>query len=326
MQLLSNLPSLGHLKNSKNLLAFSGGGDSTALFFLLLKHDISFDVAHINYKTRKQSDDEEEYAKKLCKMYDKRLFSGVFELEKNNFEHQARVARYSFFEDIIQKENYETLLTAHHLGDRLEWFLMQLCKGAGVVEMLGMNECEQKDGYLIVRPLLGFCKEEILDFLNQNEILYFEDETNKDEAYLRNHFRHNYATPLLNAHKKGILQSFIFLQNDAKRLLPHSAKQINELFILPNDEDMLINIRQIDKVVKRLGLLLSQKQREEIVKSKECVVGGKIAICFSETKIFIAPYKTDTMPKKFKEECRIAKIPLKIRPYLFCFNIKPSSI
>ena len=40
------------IKNSKNLLAFSGGVDSTALFFLLLKENISFDIAIVNYNVR----------------------------------------------------------------------------------------------------------------------------------------------------------------------------------------------------------------------------------------------------------------------------------
>jgi 7-cyano-7-deazaguanine synthase in queuosine biosynthesis len=36
-------------------VAFSGGGDSTALFFLLLEQNIPFDIAHVNYQTREQS-------------------------------------------------------------------------------------------------------------------------------------------------------------------------------------------------------------------------------------------------------------------------------
>ena len=48
-----------NLKNKKNLLAFSAGVDSSALFFLLLEHGIKFDIALVNYGTRETSDKEE---------------------------------------------------------------------------------------------------------------------------------------------------------------------------------------------------------------------------------------------------------------------------
>ena len=50
------------IKNNKNLLAFSGGVDSSALFFLLQNHKIDFDIAIVNYNTREQSKDEVKYA------------------------------------------------------------------------------------------------------------------------------------------------------------------------------------------------------------------------------------------------------------------------
>ena len=50
---------LSYLKGKKNLLAFSAGVDSSALFFLLLEHDIKFDIALVNYGTRETSDKEE---------------------------------------------------------------------------------------------------------------------------------------------------------------------------------------------------------------------------------------------------------------------------
>ena len=54
---------LPFLKDGKNLLAFSGGVDSTALFFLLLREKIPFDIAIVNYQTREQSSEEVAYAK-----------------------------------------------------------------------------------------------------------------------------------------------------------------------------------------------------------------------------------------------------------------------
>ncbi|QEH05371.1 tRNA lysidine(34) synthetase TilS [Sulfurospirillum multivorans] len=314
------------LKTSKNLVAFSGGGDSTALFFLLLEHGIAFDIAHVNYQTRAQSDAEEAYAKTLATTHHKHLFSLTCKLEESNFEHHAREERYAFFETIIQEHGYETLLMAHHLGDQLEWFLMQLSRGAGLVEMLGMQEVEMRKTYTLVRPLLHVSKKTLQNYLCEHKITYFNDESNESLKHLRNQFRHEFATPLMDAYEEGIAKSFVYLYEDRKRLLPHQAKHIQDLFILARDADDLINIRQIDKIIKQMGTLLTKAQRDEILRTKNCVVGGKIAVCFEEERIFIAPYLKHTMEKTFKEACRKERIPLKIRPYLCACGLDPNAL
>jgi tRNA(Ile)-lysidine synthase len=130
---------LSKLRDKKNLLAFSGGADSTSLFFLLLENKIPFDIAIVDYNIRKQSKSEVAYAKELAKINN--LKCHIYNAPKieKNFEATAREIRYDFFEELIKKEHYTNLLTAHHLGDRLEWFLMQFCKGAGCVEITGMQ-------------------------------------------------------------------------------------------------------------------------------------------------------------------------------------------
>lgn len=315
---------LEYLRQTKNLLAFSGGGDSTALFFLLLEYNIPFDIANVNYKTRIQSDEEEAYAQSLATKYSKQIFCHTCQISSSNFEHEARNARYAFFEEIIHTHHYEVMLTAHHLNDRLEWFLMQLTKGAGLVEMLGMSEMEQKASYALIRPLLHLPKKTLIDYLQERKITYFEDESNASLKHLRNHFRHHLSNPLMEHYAKGIERSFSYLEEDKKRLLPNQPQQIKELFLVPRNPDDLINIRQIDHIIKQLGLLLSKAQRDEILRTKACVVGGKIAICFEEKTIFIAPYRQISMDKAFKEACRKARIPAKIRPYCYQEKIDPT--
>jgi len=85
------------LKNRKNLLAFSAGVDSTALYHLLKEKKIAFDIAIVNYKTRVQSEEEVEYALKLAHDDNKKCFSLETKLSGKNFEHDARSVRYKFF-------------------------------------------------------------------------------------------------------------------------------------------------------------------------------------------------------------------------------------
>jgi tRNA(Ile)-lysidine synthase len=47
------------------------------------------------------------------------------------------------------------------------------------------------------------------------------------------------------------------------------------------------------------------------------VIGGEWAISLQGDLLYVAPYLTTDMPKKFKEACRVLKIPSKIRAYCF---------
>ena len=72
------------IKESKNLLAFSAGVDSSALFFLLLKQNIPFDIAIVNYNVRVQSKDEVNYAKELALKYNKQIYIKDIKLESTS--------------------------------------------------------------------------------------------------------------------------------------------------------------------------------------------------------------------------------------------------
>ncbi len=323
MQQLPKLTSstLQELKTTRNLLAFSGGSDSSALFFILKALHVEFDIALVNYQTREQSIKEENYALDLAKVYGKKCFIHKCKLDNSNFEHNARNERYDFFKKTIEENSYDTLLTAHHLNDKLEWFLMQLSRGAGLVEMIGMSESEERENYQIIRPLLHVSKNEIEEFLGTNEIKHFLDKSNNDKKYFRNLISEIYANAFISEFKDGVKKSFEYLENDSSRLVPKDIKQIKKLYILGRDIDDLINIRGIDKIVKKLGTLLSKATKDEIIRTKDCIVSSKLAICFSEDKIYICPYVKISMDKKFKEACRVAKVPSKIRAYMYKENI-----
>ncbi|MFY4821494.1 tRNA lysidine(34) synthetase TilS [Aliarcobacter butzleri] len=308
------------IKESKNLLAFSAGIDSSALFFLLLKQNIPFDIAIVNYNVRVQSKDEVNYAKNLALKYNKQIYIKDIKLEStSNFEKTARDIRYKFFEEIIDENSYEVLITAHQLNDKLEWFLMQLTKGAGLVELIGFNEFEQKENYKVYKPLLEITKEELENFLKQENIKYFIDNSNFDEKYKRNYFRHNFSDKLLNDYSNGIKKSFKYLQDDINSLNIEITpiKNFNELEIYQNQKDNNLNIRIIDNSLKKRGFLLSLGQREEILKQKEITISHKINISIKEDLIWICPNVSSIMDKKFKETCRINKIPKNIRNYIY---------
>ena len=302
--------------HTKNLLAFSGGVDSTALFFYLLKKNIPFDIAIVNYHTRDTSDEEVKYAKILAKKYNKKIFVKDCYLEKFS-EKNARDCRYKFFEEIIKKEGYETLILAHQLNDRFEWFLMQFSKGAGLKELIAMEEYEKRDFYTIWRPFYNFSRDEILEYLSKNNIKYFVDESNFNQKYKRNFIRHKFSNEFLKLFKDGIKRSFEYLEKDKKLIFNENWQQKENLYWFEK-ENPSIDIKKVDIIAKKLGILLTKPQRDEILKTDfSCVIQGKIAIDSNENEIYIAPFVKTKMDKTFKEEMRIKKIPAKVRGYIF---------
>jgi len=315
------------LRDRKNLLAFSAGVDSSALFFILLENGTSFDIAIVDYGKREDSILEVNYAQELAKKYDKKCFIKKVNIKDSNFEKNARVKRYEFFEEIINKHGYENLLTAHQLNDRLEWFLMQFTKGAGVVELLGFEEEEKRENYNLIRPLIDVSRDEIFEYLKKNDIKYFEDESNTNQKYKRNLFRAEFSNKLIEGYRDGIKNSFNYLQIDKDRVFKlEILKQIKDLYVLKKSDDEVENIRMIDKIIKKLGVIISSKERTEIQRVDELVIAHKIVISKTDDKIYISPYKTPNMDKEFKEVCRELKIPPKIRGYLYELGINPNSI
>ncbi len=319
---MPNNPSLiSHLSSlisKKNLLAFSAGVDSSALFFLLIQYNINFDIAIVDYGVREESKEEVKLAKSLAKEH--KLYCHTIQAPQfdSHFEQKAREFRYEYFDSLVLTEGYDNVLTAHQLNDQLEWLLMRLTKGAGVSELIGLEEVSQRTNYTLLRPLLAYSKEELLQYLDDNGYPYFVDESNADEKYERNRFRKAFSDPLLAEFKEGIQRSFDYLRNDKSQLEKgfeniYAEKSLRVLKL----HDLNTKTKAADITLKSLGYLLSSAQREEIAKETSLVIGGEWAIEIVDDLLYIAPYETVNMPKKFKEQCRVLKIPQKIRAYCF---------
>ena len=305
------------LKTSKNLLAFSAGADSTVLFFLLQESSIPFDIAIVDYGLRKQSKEEIAYARELAKKYNIECHIQTAAKIDSNFEAEARKIRYSFFEKLINSHNYDNILTAHHLGDRFEWFLMQFCKGAGCVELSGMQEIELREHYRLIRPLLHLEKKELLVYLKENNLHYFEDQSNSDEKYSRNYFRKAHTQPLLEKYLSGIKKSFTYLDEDKRQLTQETEiKKINQLACFKH-QDKRSDIYHIDKYLKSIGHIITSKERKLLKDKESLIVGRKYIVTQVAEYICIAPYKeAKNLTKAFKESMRLLKIEPKLRGYL----------
>lgn len=311
-------PVLRKLKSGRNLLAFSHGVDSTALFYLLDEAGVEFNLAIVDYNVRSQSKDEVASARDLATKFHKQIYVKSVRLGASNFEHEARTARYEFFGQICREQGYENLILAHQFDDKFEWFLMQLGRGAGLNEMLGMQELEAREDYVIARPLLGVRKCELERFLRERNLKYFTDETNLTEQFKRGFIRAKFSEPFLDEYFGGVKKSFEFLATDALSLTPEISNPAPKIYLIKRGRGEL---RGVDQACKRLGLVLSSAQRNECARCLEnsagCVLGGKVAVGAGENFILVTPYIKAAMDKKFKEACRTLKIPPINRGFLF---------
>ena len=182
-------------REDKLVVGISGGADSVCLVELLLliqeKFNLELYLVHINYHLRgKESDKDEKFVIEFAEK--KGLGLSIINYEKqdsesSNLEEAFRDFRYSIFEKIREGRQFDWVVVAHHQDDQVETFLINLFRGAGINGLKGMKIIN--DERKILRPLLGFSKKDIKDFLQSIKQEYREDKSNQDNTFLRNKIR-----------------------------------------------------------------------------------------------------------------------------------------
>lgn len=182
-----------YINNDSLLLTVSGGIDSVVMCDLFFKNNLSFSIAHCNFKLRgEDSDKDQAFVETLANQYNVKFYTKDFNAaefaKENNISIQmaAREQRYQWFDEITKQNNYKYIATAHHLDDVAETLLINLTKGCGIAGLHGISA--KRDN--IIRPLLFTDREDILQYADINNIKYREDITNAGTKYIRNKIRH----------------------------------------------------------------------------------------------------------------------------------------
>lgn len=210
------------------VIGCSAGPDSMALVDMLLKirekYSLSLIVAHVNHNLRAQSVQEEEYLRNYCEknqiMFECMM---ITEYGDDNFHNEARNIRYDFFEKVVYKYHANYLMTAHHGDDLVETVLMRITRGSNLNGYSGFKKVVEKGDYEIVRPLLGYTKQELEDYDKCNHVMYYVDDSNAKDKYTRNRYR-KYVLPFLkeedpNIHLKYL--KFSTVLNEANQFIEH---------------------------------------------------------------------------------------------------------
>lgn len=243
---------LSFLKGKKLLLATSGGIDSMVLVNLCDQSKLDFAVAHCNFQLRGgESDCDEDFVKSQTEKLQIPIFIQRFDTkafaEQNKLSIQvvARNLRYEWFYTLLANHNFDYILTAHHLDDSLETFLINFTRGSGIEGLTGIPEQNDK----IVRPLLPFSRNEIEAFAKENQITWREDCSNASDKYLRNKLRHD-VIPILKELNPSLLSSFENTINHLKQtqsLAQDATKSLYQKVVSEEEHHTVIDLPKLLK-------------------------------------------------------------------------------
>jgi tRNA(Ile)-lysidine synthase len=176
------------------LVGFSGGLDSTVLLHRLMlwrerEPDVLIRAIHIHHGLSAYADEWVAHCEAICKAWRIPLLVERVRLvdEGLGVEAQARKARYVAFAQSLQPD--EALVTAQHLDDQCETFLLALKRGSGPAGLSAMPERAPFAGTQLLRPLLGETRASLERWAQEYQLRWIEDESNQDDSYDRNFLR-----------------------------------------------------------------------------------------------------------------------------------------
>ena len=197
--------------NGKTLVvAVSGGPDSLALLDLLyqIKKRYHFKLisAHLDHQLRPDSLEEEKVISAYCVNKGIQSVDGIWPQNIHpvtGIEAAARKYRYNFLVKVMQQNQGDYLLTAHHMDDLLENILLKFIRSGYPSEMNSLKPISKIQGMTLLRPLLSKQKEDLLLYDHKRQISYVIDKTNNEDDTLRNKLRHH-VIPLLKKENKQV--------------------------------------------------------------------------------------------------------------------------
>ena len=231
----------------KIMLGVSGGPDSMCMLNILKdlqntnlkKLNYEIIVAHVNHMIREEAIEDEKYVEDYCKKNNIEFYSKSIDIpkivntKKIGEEEAGRIARYEFFDELLEKTKANKIAIAHNKNDRVETVLMNELRGSG---LSGLKGIEPRRGKYI-RPLIEIEREEIENYCEENKLEPRIDKTNFENIHTRNKLR-NCLIPYI---KKEFNPNIIETINRLSEIVTEQEKYIDEIVREKYEE---INIKE----------------------------------------------------------------------------------
>ncbi|HYS12642.1 MAG TPA: tRNA lysidine(34) synthetase TilS, partial [Burkholderiaceae bacterium] len=194
------------------VIAFSGGRDSATLLDLAarlraerVRGFAELVAVHVHHGMQKAADDWVEFCTHVCGQLDVKLDVRRVTVrpQARGPEAAARAARYAALLEAADEHGAHLILTAHHLDDRIETFLIQWLRGAGPDGLAAMPAVRALESVRIVRPLLDVPRSDIEHYVALRGLPHVEDPSNADVRLLRNSIRRG-VVPALETARPGM--------------------------------------------------------------------------------------------------------------------------
>lgn len=267
-------------KQPKVAVAVSGGSDSLALAILLNKilqeSGGELFCITIDHGLRENSAIEAIKVKKLLKRHNikQEIISWIGEKPKANLQEEARVIRYKLLTDYCHQHGIVYLATGHQQNDQAENFLIRADHGSGVYGLAGIPRLTEFNNIKIIRPLLEFNKDELQEFLRNENIEWIEDPSNQNERFTRVKFR-----KLLNQYPEWISKLSNISRNlsKAKDCIEYMlTKAMKELVEFNQDGKVSIDLAAFNQLPQEIRFRILAKTLQDIGLDKKMARGERI--------------------------------------------------
>ncbi|HEC28290.1 MAG TPA: tRNA lysidine(34) synthetase TilS [Gammaproteobacteria bacterium] len=206
-RLLSDYPGIKHYR-----VAYSGGLDSTVLLTAMARlrdtgANWSLSAVHVHHGLQPEADAWPGHCTRLCSELDTPLEMLAVDASPGQGESPeaaARNARYQALATLMNED--EALLTGHHLDDQAETLLLQLMRGSGLPGLAAMPAESPFSSGLLIRPLLGFSRDELKQYAVDKKLEWVEDSSNEDVRFDRNFIRQR-ILPELRSRWPSVVQT-----------------------------------------------------------------------------------------------------------------------
>jgi len=243
-------------------LAVSGGPDSMAM--LLLAHDAipgGFEVATVDHGLRPEAKNECALVLAACEARGVPCEVLCVEVADGNLQAEAREARYRALGEWAGRNELSGVATAHHADDQAETLLMRLNRGSGVAGLAGVRQSQRHDEFdlHVLRPLLGFRREELGQVIAAGGIEVARDSSNSDTRYDRVRIRNALAEcdwldpRSLAQSASNLAEAYEALQAYAELLWPLMVSEVDDGFVITPGASREMNRRVLAQAMERLG-------------------------------------------------------------------------